>query len=486
MVKKSAFLVELSLVLLVLVVSVSAQNGINTGIQCWTDVDCTYLVDPSSYCEPTNLTCFIPAVNTTNQSTNITPTVQTPVVTTTISNDSLTNIQSRLNTLEADASQLQSQISNLSQKVNQIDPKVGEIEGKLDQFNNNLQSVNYQQEQNKEELRTQLNRAVTGLAVLQNELNSTQQELNQVQQDLGEKGFWLKFVSYVFLTLVIVTAAIFLAYYINIKRKREKQFEAELTPNIHAYLTQQIKLGKKFPQIKDNLMQSGWSEEEARWAYKETMRHNYNEFKNKSVPKEAPAAPEIKTPPFTVKSLFKHDVTKVLSILIFATLLVLGTLLILRGVTTGKAIYQQEGQEALDTNVRTLLEDKFMTSTFYDQLTFADLCVQVVEGEQTTSYRVLKTSLGYSLQKSNPCDWSNGYDFAFKFTDYASFDSLMNDLSCNGIRNVNLLGKKLLVLPSKYILPGFALNPEKDVSKFCPVIKDCANAQELSQLSINC
>jgi hypothetical protein len=483
MVRKSAFLLEICLVLLVLTSLAYADKEYPEIIPCSTDSDCVFLVAENSYCNPITLTCFLKETNVTIQVTNTTKNVSVANV----SAPNLTSIESRLNSIESSASQLQLQVNQISQKVMEIDQlntKMGEMQGQVDNLNTNLQSFNYQQEQGKEDLKNQLNKAVTGLAVLQTNLNETQAQLSQVQEDLGNKGFWLKFISYLFLTLVIVTAAVISGYYYNAKRKREEQFESELTPAIHAYLTQQIRLGKKFPQIKENLMQSGWNEEEARWAYKETMKHNYSEFKNKSVPKEAPAAPKIKIPEFTFKSIFQHDVTKVLSILIFATLLVLGALLLLRGVTTGKAIYQQEA--ALDNNVRTLLEKNFMSSTFYDKLSFVDLCVQVENNGESTSYRILKTNLGYALQKAAPCDWSNGYDFAFKFTDYSSFSDLMSDLSCDNIRSINVQGKKLYVLPSKYILPGLALNQEKDITKFCTVLKECVSDEELAQLSISC
>ncbi len=487
MMKEIKLVLGLAVSLLLLMMGVQADYESEPIYPCTLDDECLFLVSPDAYCNLITATCFIQEGTLQNILDNVSLTTLTSTTNTTVTIDPLSSIQTRLNTLESGASLLQQQVAEVSQKVdqlNQVETRMTEVESKLDQFNNNLQSVNYQQEQSKEELRNEVNKAVTGLAVLQENLNQTQVELNQVQEDLGQKGFWLKFVSYVFLTLVVITAAIFLAYYINVKKKRESQFDAELTPSIHAYLTQQIRLGKKFPQIKDNLMQTGWTEEEARWAYKETMRHNYDKFINKSVPKEAPSAPKVKLPEFNVKSLFKHDATKVLSILIVSTLLILGALLILRGVTTGKAIYVQ--QEDLDNDVRSLLEKNFITSVFYEKISFADLCVQVEENGQSTSYRLLKTNLGYSLQKSSSCDNSNGYDFAFKFTNYAGFSGLMEDLSCANIRSINLGEKKALILPSKYILPGFTLNPERNLSKFCDVLKECASAQELQQLGIGC
>jgi len=485
MTRKSAFLLEVCLVLLVLASFVYADSQYPELITCQNDGDCTFLIDSNAYCNPTTLTCFMKEANATVSSSNSTTNVS--IANTTVFTLNLTSIETRLNVIESDASQLQLQLNQISQKVTEIDSlntKVGDLQGQVDSLNTNLQSFNYQQEQSKEEIKSQLSQAATGLAVLQTNLNETQAQLSMVQEDLGSKGFWLKFISYLFLTLVIVTAAVISGYYYSAKKKRELQFESELTPGIHAYLTQQIRLGKKFPQIKNNLVETGWTEEEARWAYKETMKHNYNEFRNKSVPKEAPAAPQIKIPEFTFKSIFQHDVTKVLSILVFATLLVLGALLLLRGVTTGKAFYQQE--VSFDSDVRTLLEKNFMTSTFYDQLSFVDLCVQVDNDGESTSYRILKTNLGYALQKAAPCDWSNGYDFAFKFTDFAGFDYVMSDLSCESFRNVNSAGKKLYVLPSKYILPGLALNPERDITKFCIVLKECVSNEELAQLSISC
>ncbi|MFH0700840.1 MAG: hypothetical protein V2A62_00220 [Candidatus Woesearchaeota archaeon] len=487
MMKRNCLISSVGILLLLLVIIVQADIEVDPFIPCETDEECIEFVSPYSYCNVLTSTCFIPGTTPTNQTilptTNITLVPSVPPT-----DDTFIILQSRLDTLEGGASLLQQQIEGISYKVDQLDQvntKITEVEGKLDQFNTNLQSVNYQQEQNKEELKKEVTKAVTGLAVLQDNLNQTQTELSQVQEDLGSKGFWLKFISYLFLTLVIVTAAVVSAYYYNAKKKREQQFDAELTPSIHAYLTQQIRLGKKFPQIKDNLLQSGWSEEEARWAYKETMKHNYSKYISKNAPKEAPAAPQVKLPQFNLKSLFQHDVTKVLSILIFATLLILGGLLILRGVSTGKAIYQQEG--SLEVNVKNVLETNLINNPFYSKIEFIDLCIQVENNGESTSYRWLKTNLGYALQKADSCDnYPEAYDLAVKFTDYASFDYLMNGLGCNSIRGVNKLEKKVWILPSKYVLPGFSLNPEKDASKFCAALKDCLSVEELQKYEISC
>jgi hypothetical protein len=56
------------------------------------------------------------------------------------------------------------------------------------------------------------------------------------------------------------------------------QSKPTVSRQIHNFITQQIRLGKKYRQIHNELLNAGWSPEEIEWAYKETTRKNYQEF----------------------------------------------------------------------------------------------------------------------------------------------------------------------------------------------------------------
>ncbi|MFA6462204.1 MAG: hypothetical protein WCV90_08135 [Candidatus Woesearchaeota archaeon] len=494
MAKKSIILIEIVLSLLLIASFISADTDLGPSAPCFTDDECQMFVPMfqlPSYCNLVTSTCFTvspitatPPLTFDQTSTNLTN-VTVPVAPV-VEDSAFTSLGDRVNVIETSVSSIQQQVNELQGKTDELNTKVTSIESTTNNLNTNLQSFNSQQEQNKEELKKDVTSISTGLAVLQSDINATQGQIDQVKTELEQKSSTLWIITTVLIILILSLAGAGVYYYFDLQKKREEKFEAELTPAIHAYLTQQIKIGKKFIQIKDNLMETGWSEEEARWAYKETMRHNYHRFLGKTAPKEAPSAPTINLPTFDFKTLFQHDATKVLSILIVSVLIILGGLLLLRGVTTGKAI--QMGTVDLYSQVGPLLEQNLANNIFYTKLKFADICVQVEDQGQSISYRVLKTSLGHALTEAlQPCDYnSEAYDFSVKFLNFQSFDLVINDLSCSNLQRVNNLQQNLVILPSKYILPGFGLNSEKDVSKYCEVLQECLSSAELAVAGINC
>ena len=174
------------------------------------------------------------------------------------------------------------------------------------------------------------------------------------------------------------------------------------------------------------------------------------------------------------------------------TFLVVGALLlfissILRGVTTGKAIHFQSSEQ-LDLEVKAALEKNIATNQFFPLVSSVNLCVQVNEKDTSASFRVIKTTKTNAVRKAAlPCDQDSlSYDFAVKFADKNSFDLLVNDLTCDKIARINLLSKKVVVLPSKYILPGFMLNPEMKVEKYCSVLQTCLSTEKLSKTPLPC
>lgn len=174
------------------------------------------------------------------------------------------------------------------------------------------------------------------------------------------------------------------------------------------------------------------------------------------------------------------------------TFLIVGALLlfispILRGVTTGKAIHFQSSEQ-LDSEVKAALEKNIATNQFYPLVNSVNLCVQVNEKDTSTSFRVIKTTKTHAIKKAFlPCDQDSlSYDFAVKFADKNSFDLLVNDLTCDKVNQINLLNKEIVVLPSKYILSGFILNPEMKVEKYCSALKLCLTQSEIDKTPLPC
>ncbi len=185
------------------------------------------------------------------------------------------------------------------------------------------------------------------------------------------------------------------------------------------------------------------------------------------------------------------NIIKTLTKLIITFLVVGGILLLisplLRGITTGKAIHFQSSEQ-LDLEVKAALEKNIATNQFYPLINSTNLCVQVNEKGASTSFRVIKTTKTNAVRKAAlPCDQDSlSYDFAVKFADKISFDLLANDLTCAQIARINLLSKKVVILPSKYILPGFILNPEIKVEKYCSVLQTCLSTEKLGKTPLPC
>lgn len=160
---------------------------------------------------------------------------------------------------------------------------------------------------------------------------------------------------------------------------------------------------------------------------------------------------------------------------------------LLRGITTGKAIHFQSNEQ-LELEVKSTLEKNIATNQFYPLVSSANLCVQVNERDASASFRVVKTTKTHAVRKAVlPCDQGSlSYDFAVKFADKNSFEVLANDLACDKIAQINLLSKKVVILPSKYILSGFVLNPELDIEKYCPILQTCLSPEELGKTNLPC
>lgn len=489
---KIAFNISLFAFLVLLVGVVSADVNLDKG--CLDTGECqSFFPGTNVYCEEGY--CFLneSKLNVTN-STNTSKANTTNTTNTTINQTTLTKLQGELNavkfsleTLKSDLSALQKKVDEQGDKVSTIatlNQKLTSMEDFLDKLNLDVQAVGYQQSENKEELSTGLKTVSTGLAMMQENLTATQSQLAEVEKEVSEKGSILNLLIYFVIAIIAAGIAIGTIYYLHQKGISGEE-EQKLTPQVHAYLTKLIRQGKKFPQIKEELLRSGWPEKEIHWAYQATIKHNYQKFSSASAESGLTIGETAAKSASSNSSASTSNTQKIIALVVVCVLIVGGGILLMRGVTTGKAIFFQSGTE-LSTSLRQSLEKNIAANQFYPLMGFANLCVQVNDGTKSASYRIIKTSSGHTLREAKlPCDQnSNAYDFSVKFQDWESFKTVSNNLNCESLRVLSQ--KQVVVLPSRYILPGFTVNPAKDAAKYCPVLKECLSSVEVLATGVSC
>lgn len=179
------------------------------------------------------------------------------------------------------------------------------------------------------------------------------------------------------------------------------------------------------------------------------------------------------------------DPRKVMIIAGFALFMVVGIILVLKGVTTGQAIHFKDAGE-LNSAVKENLEKNLEKNEFYGSVKQFDLCVQVEEEDNVASYRIVKTKNGKSVKEAMlHCDNTDKYGFAVKFKSWEAFDLVSNSLSCANIKAIHSQ-EQMYVLPSKFIEPGFTVDPTVDLSSFCAALSKCLSPKQLQDAGIDC
>ena len=230
--------------------------------------------------------------------------------------------------LQQDVEQLQQEQNSLRALITQIQEQLTTLESSTTSFQQdlvsisaNVQNIQAQQEQLRLQLQGQNNQFSTGLAGLQQNVQTTKTELSEADASIQAEQNTTRTLIYVVLgVLVLLAAGGVLYYFVEIKGFK---MDRKIKPEIVTYMTHHIKQGLKYPQIRENLLKAGWSEEEIKWAYQETARHNYQEYSKK---KKLPAD--------------QRKIAAIGGVIIF---LILGVLLIVRGTSTGQAYHYYGG-----------------------------------------------------------------------------------------------------------------------------------------------
>lgn len=249
-----------------MVFSVSAQED----YPCTSDIECLYgAFGEGSICDLETGQCLAPEGDLLIQESS-------PVA------DGTPVISLEAEEVEASLSSLQSQLDDLSAKVSAMETEDINFQIKLSGIESSLNSISKTLEElKKKDIKT----VSTGLASLQKNLENASSEITVLQEDVESSSKKINFWNIFWILLIVLTLAGIVLYFLQRKGKINlrdfKSFfqpKPQISRHIHSFITQQIRIGKKFSQIKEELLRTGWSLPEIEWAYKETTRKNYQEY----------------------------------------------------------------------------------------------------------------------------------------------------------------------------------------------------------------
>ncbi|MDO8656422.1 MAG: hypothetical protein Q7K45_04235 [Nanoarchaeota archaeon] len=340
--KKSQFAVLLGVFLLLLTLFTAAD--VDTEIDCADDLDCEDFVELGAdlYCNADTSTCF-----QIEEDVDAAP----PLQTTTISPPPAGTIEQRVAVLEASLTIVRNDLAAINIDTRDIGgtrADLNNLQRQVAQISNDITTISSEMSLLRTDLSPQVGQALAGFAVLQNNLNTTQMQLNEVEQGLAKERAFTTFLTYTFFILLAIAAMLGVAYYL-LRSARN------IDPEIVDYITKHIKQGKKYPDIKKELMKAGWGEEDISWAYKETMKQNYQSYvQRKSASSLSSASSSVSssssaTPSFTssktetaaqsrTSPAIGKDKNKMISIAAVTIFLLIGLFFLLSGVV-GKAVF---------------------------------------------------------------------------------------------------------------------------------------------------
>ncbi len=409
--------------------------------------------------------------NVTNNISNETAARRAEAAAATALNAQVLSLQQQIAALQAQQQGTANASTTLQQSITILQGSVSAIQATVTQHSSSIQTIQAQLaqiEQNKKAIESEQQARATGQASLQKSIDVAQKDLETVEEGLEKEQNFTKLIKYAFFILLAVAVALIVAYYMTSKKGSKKVVNEQIV----GYINKQIKMGKKFPFIKESLVKAGWSEQAIQAAYKETEKRNYQNYLQKGESQEPAAA----KPSSSSKSrpLHQHR-SKIVAITVFSLIVLIGLLFLLKGVTTGKAIHF-DSAAGLDTAFMEALEERIIENEFYPLVSSGVFCVQVKDEELSSSYMVFKTPEEHVvLPAARQCDEGGKFDFAVKFLNWESFDFLVNDLSCMNINLINTQRRNVVILPSRYVLRGFQLDPEQDYSQYCEIMNVLSN-----------
>jgi hypothetical protein len=378
--------------------------------------------------------------------------------------DKIAVLQNRFVVLDTRVSEMESSGSGVV--IQDLQSQLLELRTQVESLNTQVQLMTYDTQQN-------LDQALAGLAVLQDELSGTQSQLSEVEEEIQAREKKAAFNRMMATIAIIAMVFVALTYYILSHNKGHVP-KTDVPGEIRVYITKEIQKGKHYGQIRQDLLKAGWNEKHIKEAYEQTSRKNYEQYlqsQGKSGPKSHFAP---------------HQTKKIISITLL-TIGILSILIFFVSNSTGQAYYLGMSEGEFAVNAKEIIENNVANNAFYGTLTYANLCVQVTQDNLDTSYRIIVTpSGGTVIPAVMPCAADPSYDFAVKFTNWNTFSTLLGGINCFTATAAHATGG-VYVLPSRYVAPGFSTT-SLDYSTFCPAITLCASQTPVATLmgSIGC
>ncbi|MAG60315.1 hypothetical protein CL619_00865 [archaeon] len=482
-------------VVLALIITVLSSFVLSTDL-CFDDSDCASLGDTWA-CDTSILECVElyfgdaetseDSIDETVDDTNATDEIlDEEIIEDEIITEPETTSTTDTSELETSISDLDSRVTGVETNIDELTSQVEELTTTVNDVNTNVQLLSTDQHQLERDVEEQVNtiesEVSAGLAVLQEDIDSTKTELEGTQENIetsAAKASFFRTLSVVGVLIVIFGA---IGYFLRMHKKEEEKVIPE---EVKEYITKQIKLGVGETTIVAALKKSGWPEHDAKWAFEQTTVHNYNKFLT-SQGKETKKVPKHK---LSDKHYQKIAIVSIFSIALLAIML----LYVKQSV--GFAVYYDGITNSdLSTLVEETIELSVEQNSFYSLIEYADLCVQVNDADASASFRVLKTPYGHTVEGLDEnCDaTSENYDFAVSFSTWNDFYTLSNTMTCSGleaahsVQQNSVAARGMYVLPSYYVESGFNKVDGRSYTDFCDALSLCLSSSDLALLDLGC
>lgn len=175
------------------------------------------------------------------------------------------------NTSETQDTQNQSSLLNptldeLDARLDELESNYGSVEASIGDLSDEVESIKSSQGE-ESSLYNELRKDVEALQSTTSDLTN---KVSSAQETLVEMSSPLRSVSFFYILIAVITVGLFTFSAIN-SRKIKKLKKATLTPiqknQIRSYITRWSKMKYPLKNIKNGLMQQGWTEEQIREAY---------------------------------------------------------------------------------------------------------------------------------------------------------------------------------------------------------------------------
>jgi len=323
-------LITVVLVMLVLVLASSAVADFNTNIDCNTDDDCIDygLCDSELYENIVDCYCYVDYDFKCYQILEDFSDEE-PVDDNASSSTDLASLEALMADLESRVASLQENILTLETDSASMASELSSLTYSITTLQEQVDSVNANFNLNQEEL----NQFSTGLAGMQEILNTTQSNLSAISQQVASGKAMTTVILVIFLLLAIA-AAVGIGYYVT-NGKFGGVGGIKIDSRVINYITRHIRQGKKYPHIKEQLMKAGWKDEHIEQAYKTTMKENYQQYLQRSGSQPRVSQSRVSS------SSVGYDQKKIFTIMAITAILIIGIILVING-TVGKAIQMEK------------------------------------------------------------------------------------------------------------------------------------------------